>query len=318
MLIETLNAGFSPITMRLKTLCAALWWATFVTAAVACPASRPLTVVVPYPAGGSLDATTRVIAAAVSERLQREVVVHDVPGASGAIGTREAAAAPTDGCTIVVGAINTLILVPMLNPQAGFRPSDFRPLAKVGRTELAVIAAPSFPPMRLTDLAAHTRSIGRPLNVGHPGNETVHALALALLERRVRAGLVPVPYAGSARMVSDLLGGHLDLAVVAMPVAMPLIHQHRVKTLGSFTPSEGFELDSWSGWFVAAGVPASATQAVQSALLDALNDEDVQRSLLRLGAPTPRRGEQERFAHDVRRSSERYTRLIGANRPTTP
>lgn len=310
-----MNAGFS---LSARRCLAALVTTVLSTAASACPASRPLSVVVPYPTGGSLDATSRLLAAAVSERLGRELIVRNVPGASGAIGAREAMAAPRDGCTVLVGAINTLVLVPMLNAQAGFGIGDFRPLAKVGHTEMAVIAAATVPVAGLSDLAAHTRAIGRPLNVGHPGAETVQALALDLLEERVHAGLVPVPYAGSARMVSDLLGGHLDLAVVALPVAMPLLRQQRIRILGSFTPGEGFELDSWSGWFVAAGVAVSATTALEAALREALRDEDVQRALLRLGAPTPRRGEQERFAEDVRRSSQRYARVLGATRRTAP
>src|SRR5262249_26665160 len=121
----------SALLRRGCTWCAALALCSALPVA-ACPPGRLLSVVVPYPAGGSLDVTTRVVADAAAHRLGRPVQVRNVPGASGLIGAREVANAAKDGCTILSGTVNTMVLIPLLEPHAGFRGSDFVPVSKIG------------------------------------------------------------------------------------------------------------------------------------------------------------------------------------------
>jgi tripartite-type tricarboxylate transporter receptor subunit TctC len=211
---------------------------------------------------------------------------------------------------VLAGAINTVVLVPLLNPKAGFSARHVRPLAKVGSTEVVLVAAADFPASNLVELGELARVRGTALSAGHPGNETVQALALAMLGKRTTPRLVPVPYNGAARLVTDLLGGHLDVAVVAMPVAAPLLKQGRLKVLERLSKRNGFDLDSWSGWFVPAAAPAGATRELTDALLAAMDDEDVQRALLMLGAPAPPWPEQRRFARDIQRTALAYAELV--------
>jgi tripartite-type tricarboxylate transporter receptor subunit TctC len=285
--------------------------ATASARALACPEGRALAVVVPFPAGGSLDATTRVLADAVSPLLGRPLLIRNVPGASGLIAVKEALAAPPDGCTVLAATTTAVVLVPLRNENAGFTARSLRPVAKIGASDLVLIAAASFPPRSVAELAPYARRRGSPLSAGHPGHDSVQAIALEMVRERTHAELVQVAYNGSARLVTDLLGGHIDLAVVARPAAEPLVqHQGRAKILATLSRRNGYDVESWSGWFVPAGVPAAATAALRSALLAALDDEDVQRTLLRLGASTPRPGAQEHFAEEIRRSQSRYAKLV--------
>lgn len=277
--------------------------------AAACPAGRTLSVVVPFPPGGSLDATTRVLADAVAPLMHRPVVIRNVPGASGVIAVREVLSSPSDGCTVLAGTTTAVVLVPLLNPAAGFASTDLRPVAKVGSSELVLIAARSFPPRSISELASYVRSRGTPILAGHPGNESVQAIALDVLRERAGADMVQVAYNGSAHLVSDLLGGHIDIAVVASPAAVPLLRDGRAKIVARLSRQTGYDMDSWSGWFVPATVADAATADLRSALVAVLQDENVQKALLRLGAPTPTADSQDRFPGDIRRTEALYSRM---------
>lgn len=278
--------------------------------AAACPPQRTLSVVVPYSPGGSLDATTRIIAQAVSNKMERLIAVRNVPGASGVLGVREVLAAAPDGCTVLAGTVNTVVLVPLSNPSARFESSALRPVAKVGTAGLVLIASRHFGAETLQDLRAYARSRAEPLSAGHPGNDTVQALAIAMLEQRIGMGLIQVPYNGSAPLTNDLLGGHVHLAVVAMPVAQPLLEQGKIKVLASLTPEGGYPAESWSGWFVDARTPAASTSKLRSALIEALAEPKTARTLSELGAAPPPSSEQARFASRLHEDQIIYRQLV--------
>jgi hypothetical protein len=129
------------------------------------------------------------------------------------------ARAAKDGCTILSGTVNTVVLIPLLDAHAGFTPSDFLPVAKIGSTGLALIAGTQSGAVHLADLHGEEAGLGRPLAIGHPGNSTLQAFAIDSIEDYLGMHFTHVPYSGSAALVGDLIGGRLDLAVVAMPVA---------------------------------------------------------------------------------------------------
>jgi tripartite-type tricarboxylate transporter receptor subunit TctC len=311
-------APVSPGAVSMSRPLVAVFLGWLISAAcLACPPEQTINVVVPFAPGGSLDATTRVLADEVARVMRRPILVRNVPGASGALGAKDVLSAPHDGCTILAGAVNTVVLVPLMNPNAGFTARDLRPLAKVGHTDVVLIARADTPVHALADLAGYEHALGRPLSAGHPGHETVQALALKLVEATGEAHFVEVPYNGSARLLSDLLGGHLDLAVVALPAVTPLQRQGRIKVVARLTRGQGVSFDSWAGWFVPTSVPAADSHPITEALLTAMDDEDVQRALLRLGAPTPARGEQRRFARQIQQSLARYAQMLApAQRPS--
>jgi tripartite-type tricarboxylate transporter receptor subunit TctC len=275
-------------------------------------AGTPLSIVVPYPAGGSMDATTRIVADGVGARSGRSIVIRNVGGASGIVGVRQLLALPADGCTVLAGNLNTVVLAPLLNPHAGYGPADLLPLGKVGMSPLVVIAGPDFPPDRLDQLPAHARNSGVPLSAGHPGTETLQYLALPGIERRLKLRLLKVPYRGSATLLNDLRGGHLDIAVVASPVAAPLAARGQVKilaTLSNAGPSAG-RIEGWAGWFVAAGTPQASLQMLRGTLEAALADPQVRARLQAVGVQVPTADEQRGFADQIAAETPHYRALL--------
>jgi len=251
--------------------------------ASACPPDRLLSVVVPYSAGGSLDATTRVVAEAVSRTLRRPLKVRNVPGASGLIGAREVASAASDGCTILSGTVNTMVLIPLLDPHARFTASDFVPVAKIGSTGLTLIAGTQTRAVRLAELHDDEASLGRPLAVGHPGNETLQAFAIDSMEEYLGMRFTRVPYSGSAALIGDLVGGRLDLAVVAMPVAHQLLRQNRVRQVADLDAVPDVAAESWNGWFVPVHTPEATLSSLRKALAAVLGDKAIARQLRTAG-----------------------------------
>lgn len=265
-----------------------------------------VSLVVPYPAGGSMDAVMRLVADAAAEESGKTFVLRNIGGASGALAVQQVLRQPSDGCTVLAGNVNAVILAPLLTSQAGFRSDDLLPLGQVGTSDFVVVAAPGFDAQTLEELPAAARREGRPLSAGHPGNETLQHLALPLIERRLQLPLLRVPYKGSSVLVNDLIGGHLDIAVVAEPVATPLVARGQLKVLarlGQWLPSPAGgqqpPLLGWAGWFVAAGTPESARQRLQAALLAALSRPALQRQLQALGSEVPDVQQQRRFAATV-------------------
>ena len=280
--------------------------------ALACPGEGPISVLVPYPAGGSLDVTTRLVAKAVSTRLGRSIVVMNVPGASGLIAVRRLLAAPLDGCTLLGATANTVVILPLQNPHAGFSGTDLIPIALVGETEMVLVASVQ---SGLRDMAALNRAVrsARTLRAGHPGSDSVQALALDALESRLHAHFVQVPYGGAGMMVGDLVGGHIELAVLAKPVALPLVKRGLAVLLGTMRLGENDPLPTWSGWFAARGVASAAVMPVRRAMQQSLADPPLARALAEMGMDldrVPPEALVDEIAHSVH-----WVRQLLAARP---
>jgi tripartite-type tricarboxylate transporter receptor subunit TctC len=273
----------------------------------ACPAGRAMTVVVPYAAGGSTDAIARLLAAELGRELGRRVGVRNVPGASGLIAVREVLGAVPDGCTLQSGSSNTVLLVPLRNLHAGFAPSDLRPLAEVGTTEMMLIGSRRLAARDLAELRAMATAT-RPLAAGHPGQDSVQAVMLGLLSRSQGLALNEIPYSGSAPLINDLVAGHLDLGVVAAPSALPLIRRQEVRLLTVVDRLPGFEhLAGWGGWFAPAAAEPQTTAAARDALRRVLAEPRVQQALAAQGVIAAAPHEQDGFAQQVERDAQRLS-----------
>lgn len=279
---------------------------------MACPA-KVVSLVVPYPAGGSMDAVMRLVAEAAAQQAGKTFVVRNIGGASGSVAVQHVLRQPADGCTVLAGNVNAVVLAPLQIPQAGYLPAELAPIAQVGSSDFVVLAAAGFPADRLEDLPRAAKARGRPLAAGHPGTETLQHMALPMIERQLQLRLLRVPYKGSALMVNDLIGGHIDMVVVAEPVAAGLLPKGQVKMLarlGEWLPSEAGggqpALEGWAGWFVAAGTPAPAQHALRSTLLAALARPALQQQLAALGSPVPSAQRQQAFARIVAQDTVRY------------
>lgn len=281
----------------------------------ACPLDRALTVVVPYSAGGSVDGTTRVLAESLAKSLRRPIIVRNVPGASGLLAVREVLAAQPDGCTVLAGSLNTVVLVPILNPNANFRSSDLRPLAMLGTTQYHLLTNRRLNAQNMKELHALSNTMSRPLAAGHPGRESLQALALSLLESRTGLRITQIPYSGAAPLLNDLVGGHVDVAVVAGPAAMRLAAHGDAKRIAIISDLDGLEhLESWAGWFVPASVPRQVTIEVENALAEQVNDPGLIEKFKLQDVDLSSASDQAGFARRVALDEQRYGELLRLRR----
>jgi tripartite-type tricarboxylate transporter receptor subunit TctC len=279
-----------------------------------------VTVVVPYAPGGSMDAVARLFADAATRATGKSFVVQHIGGASGAIGARHVARSAGDGCTVLAGNLNVAVLAPLHQPQAGYRPEDLVPVAKIGTTEMLIVTTPALQVRRLEDLPAFVRQRPTGLAVGHPGAETAQYLALPMIERQLGLRFVHVPYKGAGPMVNDLLAGHLDIAVAAAPAVRRLIDQGRLVMLAPardwLTQRGEPVIDSWAGWFVPASVNERTREWLQQVLAGVIDRPEVRAALIALDSALPSAAEQARFSAEVKASVAAVrARLPRAARP---
>ncbi|MDX3985717.1 MAG: tripartite tricarboxylate transporter substrate binding protein [Achromobacter sp.] len=261
---------------------------------------RPITVVVPFPAGGSVDAVFRMLSPLLTERLGQSVLVENVGGASGAIGAARVAQAKPDGYTLLAGSINDVVLQPALKPSTRYRISDFEPISLVFTSPFILVGRNDLPYSGIDGLVQALRSNPRSLNYGSPGVGTIQQLIAEDLQYRTKTEMVHVPYRGAAPLINDLLGGQIDLAVMAPPAALPHLLNHRIKSFGligekrlsaypdlptineSRTVSD-MDLVGWVGVFVPNGVPVDRVRQVQKALAEVLQLPKVRQRILDIG-----------------------------------
>lgn len=268
-----------------------------------------------------MDAVMRVVADGASRAMDRSVLVRNIGGASGAVAVQYVLRQADDGCTVLAGNVNTVILAPFQMPHVGYTAQDLTAVGQVGSSDFVVIAASSLPVDRLEDLPAWAERRGKTVSAGHPGTETIQYMALPIIGRQLRTNLLHVPYKGSALLINDLIGGHIDMAVVAAPAATVAVERGQVKILANLTqwlpsPAGGSQapLDGWAGWFVSRDTPREAREPLRAALLAALAEPEVQRKLQALGSIVPTASQQRAFAEvvqaDVPRFRQRFREAI--------
>jgi len=272
---------------------------------------KPISLVVGYSAGGSADFVARVVAAELSKRLGRQVIIENVAGASGMLAAQKVLNGPADGSLIYMGGTDT-VLVPMVNPKVKL---DWeKDLAPVGRltTVPMVFAVPSSSPYAsLGDLVAALRKSGKDgFNYAIPGIGTMQHLYGALITKNAKVSMTPVPYRGGAHITNDLVGNTVDAAVLVLSTAMPFLKDGKIRALSvsdaarvpqlpnvrRIGEEEGFPgvaLPLWQGLFVKAGTPAATVAAFEKALLEAVAQPDVRSKLAESGITTAPMSGQE-------------------------
>jgi tripartite-type tricarboxylate transporter receptor subunit TctC len=195
--------------------------------------SRPITIVDAFPPGGSSSILARILSDKFSKSLGQQVIVDQRGGAGGTVGARGVARSTPDGYTLMIGFTGTLAIAPSLYPNAGYDPrKDFAPIGMIGMAPTTLIAHPSFPAHSITELAAHAKQNPGKLNFGSPGVGTVGHIAGELLMSTAGIKLSHVPYRVSALVMTDVLGGHVPLGFVPVPVSYESARNGLVRMLG--------------------------------------------------------------------------------------
>lgn len=292
--------------------------------------TKPLRFVVPYPPGGPLDSTARLLAEKVRVSLGQPIIVENRSGAGGNIGADLVAKAAPDGYTLVMGAVATHAINPWLFDNLPYDPiKDFAPVTIVAAVPNVLVMNVDFAKKNninsLADLIAYAKKNPDRLNYGSGGNGSAGHLAGELLKARADIKAVHIPYQGSSPAQLALLGGQSDFMFDNLASAAALIKDGKVKPLAVTTlkrssllgdvPTmdeagvKGFDLGTWFGVFTTGGTPADVVAKLNKAYADALRQPDVRQRLLAMGSEAePMTAEV--FAEFVKNEKDKYQEVV--------
>src|SRR5665647_2260807 len=288
--------------------------------------SRPITLIVPFPPGGSTTVMARNVADKLSTQLGQQIVVENRSGAGGTIGTRAAAKAAPDGYTILLGYTGTLSIAPSLYVHAGYDPrKDFAPIGMIGTAPSVLVVHPSVPVHSVAELIAYAKAASAPVDYGSPGVGTANHLAGELFANATGAKLLHVPYKGSGPAMGDLIGGHIPMMFVPIPAAIGNIRAGTLRALAvssakrsSLLPDlptvaeagvPGFDVALRYGLVAPAGTPRPIIDRLNKELNIALASDDVKMRLATEGAdPLP--GTPEAYADDLAKEEKKWGALV--------
>ena len=287
--------------------------------------SRPVKLVVGYPAGGSVDLAARVTGDALAAHLKGTVVVDNVGGAAGAIAAQRVVSAPADGHTLLVGASNELVATRLVNPAQRYDGRrDFTPLGLVATSPLVLVARPGLGVKSLAELLELARRQPGKLSYGSSGVGSTLHFAGELLKQRAGVSIAHVPYKGVAPLTSDLAGGNLDLALLSPTAALPFLQGGRIVPLAVTSAQRvaalpqvpavaelpalsGYELVGWFALMAPRGLPAATAQRINAALQQALAEPAVRKRLEDAGM-VPATGRED-LARLIAEEDRKYEQL---------
>ena len=288
--------------------------------------SRAVNLIVPFPPGGSTTVMARNVADKLSAALGQQIVVENRGGAGGTLGTRFVAKAPPDGYTILLSYTATMAIAPAMNANAGYDPhKDFTPIGMIGFAPNVLVVHPSMPVHSIAELIAYAKAAPAPLQYGSPGVGTVNHLAGEYLASEAGLKLQHVPYKGNGPAISDLLGGHIPMMFLPIPVALGNVKAGTLRALAITTAKRssllpdlptlaesgvpGFDAALRYGLMAPAGTPLAVIARLNRELNAALASEDVKERLATEGAESLP-GTPEAYAADVAGDEMKWGGLV--------
>jgi tripartite-type tricarboxylate transporter receptor subunit TctC len=300
--------------------------------AAACGASTAgypdhvVTLIVPYPPGGGVDAMARVVAAKLSEAFNQQVIVDNRGGAGGTLGTRFVAHAAPDGYTLLLGHTGTISINPSLYANAGYDPrKDFAPVGLVASMPVALLANPSFPANTIAEFIALAKQQPGKLNVGTSAIGTGGYMCAELFKSVAGLDIAVIPYKGTAPVMTDLLGGHVPVAFGVLPPALGNIQAGKLHAIAvtskkrfSLLPDvptfdesgmPGFEAVLHYGLLAPAGTPPEIVERLSAELRKLVDTDDVKQRIHAEGGD-PMTSTPAEYAADIDSEETKWSALV--------
>jgi tripartite-type tricarboxylate transporter receptor subunit TctC len=316
---------------RRANIAAVLVLAALIGARVAAAAAdgyplRPITLIVPFPAGGGVDAVARIVADKLAAGLGQPLVIDNRGGAAGVIGMRMGARAAADGYTLVLAHTGSTSINPSLYANAGYDPrADFAPIGLISSTPVMLMAHPSFPAKSIAALIAMAKKEPGKINFGTPPPGTGGYLAAELFKSMSGAEMTIIPYKGTAALTTDLLGGHVPVGFNVIAPAMGSLQSGSLRALAVAGPTRsglfpdvptvnesglpGFEAVLHYGLLAPAGTPKEIIARLNKELRALVASPDVRERIAADGGdPLPSSPEQ--YAADIDREEAKWSVLI--------
>jgi tripartite-type tricarboxylate transporter receptor subunit TctC len=293
--------------------------------------SRPITMIVPFGAGGPADVSARIVGEHMSRTLGQQIVIENVLGAGGTTGSARAMRATPDGYTIAIGQIGTHAAAVALYPNLAYAPDvDFAPIGRVVDQAVLIVARKDFPPHDMKEFIAYVKANADKLNMAHAGVGSISHFSCLLLNEILGAKPTLVPFSGGAPSINAMVGGQVDYMCEPISDVVQQVKAGTLKVYATGTAERNpalpdlptakeaglpaFEVSAWYGLFAPKGTPQAVLDALTDALDKALDDETVRKRLSDLGCnipAKPARG-QGALASLVKNEIARWSPIIRA------
>lgn len=288
--------------------------------------TKPITIVVPFAAGGTTDILARLVGQHLSTELGQPVVVENKAGAGGNIGAAYAAKAPADGHTLFMGTVGTHAINASLYKKLPYDPvKDFAPLSRVAMVPNLLVAHPSQPFKTVQEMIAYAKANPGKINFGSPGNGSSPHLSGELFKSLAKVDMVHVPYKGSAPAVSDLLGNQIAIMFDNLPSVIPHVRAGKLRAIAISTAKRsadlpdvptiaeagvpGYEATSWFGMFAPAATPVPVLAKISTALGKVLAKAEVKKKIDDQGGE-PANETPAQFADFIQKESLKWGKVV--------
>jgi tripartite-type tricarboxylate transporter receptor subunit TctC len=267
--------------------------------------SKPIRLVIPWPAGGPTDVLGRIFAERLSKVLGQPLVIENRVGASGAIGADVVTRAAPDGYTVMVQSMTNQAMFPATIKNLRFDPiADFEPITQIVASPMIIVANPTFPATNLAELVAQARAKPGGITIASFGQGSTSHLGIELLMKLATIKVNHIPYKGGAPAVADTVAGHVQVALVGVPVALPHIKQGRLRALAVTTakrvpqlpdtPSASetsglgaYDLSIMYGFLAPPKTPAAIIERLHASALEVIRSSEFEHKMLEIGMGAP-------------------------------
>jgi tripartite-type tricarboxylate transporter receptor subunit TctC len=291
--------------------------------------TRPITLIVPFAAGGPTDVISRIVSEHMSRTLGQQIVIENVLGAGGTTASTRAKRANPDGYTLITGHMGTHAASVPLYPNLQYHPAnDFEPISMLAGTPVLILAKKDFPPKDLKEFVSYVKANEAKLNMAHAGVGSVSFTSCLLLNQIIGVKPTSIPFQGTAPAMNALVAGQVDYMCDQIVNAVPQINGGTIKAYAIGTPERNpalpnlattkeaglpeFQVSAWNALFAPKGTPKPILDKLNAAAVAALDDETVRKRLLELGSdiPTKERRTPQALSQLVKSEIDRWTPVI--------
>jgi tripartite-type tricarboxylate transporter receptor subunit TctC len=291
--------------------------------------NRPITLIVPFAAGGPTDVISRIVGDHMSRTLGQQIVIENIVGAGGTTASTKAKNSPNDGYTLITGHMGTHAASVALYPNLAYNPStDFEPISILAGTPVVILGKKDFPPKDLKEFITYVKANADKLNMAHAGVGSVSHVTCLLLNSLLGVNPVAVPFNGTGPAMNALVAGQVDYMCDQIVNVVPQINGGTIKGYAVGTAERNpalpdlptakeaglpqFEAQAWNAIFAPKGTPKEALNKLNAAVVKALDDETVRKRLLELGSVIPAKEQRtpQELASLVKNEINRWTPII--------
>jgi tripartite-type tricarboxylate transporter receptor subunit TctC len=286
---------------------------------------KPVTLVVPFPAGGTTDVLARALAEKLQQSLGQTVIVESKPGAGATLGADYVAKAKPDGYTLLVGAVHHTIATSVYKKLPYDFQKDFAPLTVIAMVPNVLAVSAASPAKNVADLVAMAKTAKPELSYGSNGNGTAQHLIGTQFQNQTGTTLLHIPYKGSGPLTNDLLGGQVTMSFDTITPVLPHIQAGKLRPLAVTTAKRsaalpdvptlaesglaGFDIGTWFGVLAPAGTPKPVLTRLSEEMMKIIRSPDFQKRMADIGAD-PVGNTPEQMASQIKNDTEKFARLV--------